>query len=120
MHAFIVVPRITIALNRSLFLDPGTLGVFFQLLLVIGILYAYCCGYTRSVVWTSALCGATPLMFAGAMIFMPESPLYHLSKNDEDSARKSMRFLRGPDTDFGSEIEAFKVSPRTDVRLRYP
>ncbi|XP_076547027.1 hdc homolog, cell cycle regulator isoform X1 [Osmia lignaria lignaria] len=86
----------------------GTLGVFFQLLLVIGILYAYCCGYSRSVIWTSALCGGTPILFACAMIFMPESPLYHLSKNDEDSARKCMRFLRGPDTNFDSEIDAFK------------
>ncbi|KOC63719.1 Facilitated trehalose transporter Tret1 [Habropoda laboriosa] len=86
----------------------GTLGVFFQLLLVVGILYAYCCGYSRNVIVTSALCGAAPIIFACIMIFMPESPLYYLSKDNEEAARKSMRFFRGPDHSVDAEISAFK------------
>lgn len=86
----------------------GTLGVFFQLLLVIGILYAYVCGYTRNVVWTSVLCGIAPIVFAVLMFFMPESPLYFLTKNQEAKALKAMRVFRGPDFDIQPEIAAFK------------
>ncbi|XP_076395278.1 hdc homolog, cell cycle regulator isoform X6 [Megachile rotundata] len=99
----------------------GTLGVFFQLLIVLGILYAYCCGYTRSVVWTSILCGIAPIVFACIMIFMPESPLFYLFKDDEESAKKSMRYFRGPDYDIEGEIAAFKeqvqLSRQQKVRL---
>ncbi|CAK9824624.1 Facilitated trehalose transporter Tret1 [Anthophora retusa] len=86
----------------------GTLGVFFQLLLVLGILYAFCCGYSRSVVITSSLCGNGPIIFACIMIFMPESPLYYMSKGNEEAARKSMRYFRGPDYNIDAEIAEFK------------
>lgn len=84
-------------------------GVFFQLLLVLGILYAYCTGFTRDVVAISSLCCIAPIVFGIAMIFMPESPLYYLTKNKEEEARKSMKFFRGPDFDIEPEMEAFKV-----------
>ncbi|CAL7938500.1 unnamed protein product [Xylocopa violacea] len=86
----------------------GTLGVFFQLLLVNGILFAYCCGYTGSVVIVTSLCGMSPIVFACIMFFMPESPLYHIAKNDEAAANKSMRYFRGPDYNFDHEIKEFK------------
>lgn len=44
------------------------------------------------------------------MVFMPESPLFYLTKNKEEEARKSMRFFRGPDFDIEPEMEVFKVS----------
>ncbi|XP_017761202.1 PREDICTED: facilitated trehalose transporter Tret1-2 homolog isoform X2 [Eufriesea mexicana] len=86
----------------------GTLGTFFQMLLVIGILYAYCCGYARNVTVTSILCGIAPIVFACIMSFVPESPLYYVIKNNEEAAKKSMRFFRGPDYDIAPEINAFK------------
>ncbi|XP_076650444.1 facilitated trehalose transporter Tret1-like [Halictus rubicundus] len=86
----------------------GTLGVFFQMLLVIGVLYAYCCGYSRSVVTTSILCGISPILFAVLMFFMPESPLYYIAKDNMEAAMSSMRFFRGPDFDINPEITAFK------------
>ncbi|XP_076295213.1 facilitated trehalose transporter Tret1-like [Lasioglossum baleicum] len=86
----------------------GTLGVFFQLLLVIGVLYAYCCGYSKSVVVTSILCGIAPIVFALLMFFMPESPLHYIAKNKFEDAENSMRFFRGPDFDTRPEIAAFK------------
>ncbi|XP_033362154.1 facilitated trehalose transporter Tret1-like [Bombus vosnesenskii] len=86
----------------------GTLGVFFQLLLVIGILYAYCCGYARNIVVISILCGIAPLLFASIMTFMPESPLFYMAKDNEEAAKKSMRFFRGSEYDIDPEISAFK------------
>ena len=86
----------------------GTLGVFFQLLLVIGILYAYCCGYARNIVVISILCGIAPLLFASIMTFMPESPLFYMAKENEEAAKKSMRFFRGSEYNIDPEISAFK------------
>ncbi|XP_067212062.1 facilitated trehalose transporter Tret1-2 homolog isoform X2 [Linepithema humile] len=86
----------------------GTTGVFFQLLLVIGILYAYCTGFTQDVAAISSLCCIAPVVFGVAMAFVPESPLFYLTKNKEEAARKSMRFFRGPDFDIEPEIEAFQ------------
>ncbi|CAD1479639.1 unnamed protein product [Heterotrigona itama] len=96
----------------------GTLGVFFQLLLVIGILYAYCCGYARNVVVISILCGIAPLVFASIMTFMPESPLFYMTKNNEAAARKSMRFFRGPDYNIDPEINEFKEQVEKSKRER--
>ncbi|XP_043789107.1 facilitated trehalose transporter Tret1-like [Apis laboriosa] len=87
----------------------GTLGIFFQLLLVIGILYAYCCGYARNVVTTTGLCLVGPILFVIMMIFMPESPMFYMVKRNEEAAKKSMRFFRGPDyEEIDDELAIFK------------
>lgn len=97
----------------------GTLGTFFQLLLVVGILYAYCCGYARNVTVTTLLCGTAPVVFALIMSFVPESPLYYVIKKNEEAAKKSMQFFRGPDYDVTPEINAFKVSATLSFAERY-
>lgn len=86
----------------------GTLGVFFQLLLVIGILYVYCTGFIGDIVWISSLCAIGPVAFAAIMVFMPESPLFYINRNQEEEARKAMRYFRGPDYDIEPELDAFK------------
>ncbi|KZC13066.1 Facilitated trehalose transporter Tret1 [Dufourea novaeangliae] len=94
----------------------GTLGVFFQLLLVIGVMYGFCCGFSGNVITISVLCGVGPIIFLVMMFFMPESPLFYLAKEKEESAMKSMRFFRGPNVDIGPEIEAFKEQVRESKR----
>lgn len=101
--------EVAASLCDSSFLATGTTGVFFQLLLVLGILYAYCTGFTRNVVAISSLCCIPPIVFAATMFFVPESPLFYLTKNKEEEARKCMRFLRGPDFDIEPEMDVFKV-----------
>ncbi|XP_076677574.1 facilitated trehalose transporter Tret1-2 homolog [Andrena cerasifolii] len=87
----------------------GTLGIIPHLLFVTGILYAYCCGFTKNVIATSILCAIAPIISGIVMLlFMPESPLYHLSKGMEEAARKDMRFLRGPNWDIEVEMQALK------------
>ncbi|XP_020288974.1 facilitated trehalose transporter Tret1-2 homolog isoform X2 [Pseudomyrmex gracilis] len=90
----------------------GTTGVFFQLLLLVGILYVYCAGFTRDVIAISGLCAVAPVVFGVMMIFVPESPLFYFAKDKEEAARKSMRFFRGLDFDVEPEIEAFKEQVR--------
>lgn len=98
-------------LKCNFVIRSGTLGIFFQLLLVIGILYAYCCGYARNVVTTTGLCLVGPILFVIMMIFMPESPMFYMVKRNEEAAKKSMRFFRGPDyEDIDDELAIFKVS----------
>ncbi|KAG5311580.1 TRE12 protein, partial [Acromyrmex insinuator] len=86
----------------------GMTGVFFQLLLVIGILYVYLTGFTENVIMISSLCCVIPILFGVTMFFMPESPLFYMIKNKEEEARKSMRFFRGPSFDIEPEINLFK------------
>ncbi|KYN39786.1 Facilitated trehalose transporter Tret1-2 like protein, partial [Trachymyrmex septentrionalis] len=86
----------------------GTTGTFFQLLIVLGILYVYITGFTENVIAISSLCCIAPIVFGVALSFMPESPLFYLTINKEEDARKSMRFFRGPDFDIEPEITAFK------------
>ena len=87
----------------------GMLGVFFQLLLVVGILCAYCSGFSENAVTISIICGVAPILFAVIMIFMPESPLFYILKDKEESARKVLRYFRGEDFDIQPEIRDFKV-----------
>lgn len=44
------------------------------------------------------------------MLFMPESPLYYLMKNNEEAARKALRYFRGPDYNLEPDVKALKVS----------
>lgn len=42
---------------------------------------------------------------------MPESPMFYMVKRNEEAAKKSMRFFRGPDyEDIDDELAIFKVS----------
>lgn len=54
---------------------------------------------------------------------MPESPLFYMAKDNEEAAKKSMRFFRGSEYDIDPEISAFKVSvtlaTNTEVFARF-
>lgn len=111
IHIVIYVFILFSQLKRNFVIRSGTLGIFFQLLLVIGILYAYCCGYARNVVTTTGLCLVGPILFVIMMIFMPESPMFYMVKRNEEAAKRSMRFFRGPDyEEIDDELAIFKVS----------
>lgn len=83
----------------------GTLGTFFQLLLVIGILFVYAVGSRASVFVLSIVCGCIPIIFAVIFVFMPESPYYWVSKKQPEKAISSLKWLRGNDYDFNTELQ---------------
>lgn len=82
----------------------GALGSFFQLMVTTGILLVYALGYGLSVFTFSIICAAIPIAFAAIFVFMPESPLYWVSKNRIDDATKSLKWLRGNSYDYGEEL----------------
>ncbi|XP_037813161.1 facilitated trehalose transporter Tret1 isoform X2 [Lucilia sericata] len=90
----------------------GTLGSFFQLMITAGILFVYAVGAGLDVFWMSIVCGILPLVFGAIFVFMPESPTYLVSKNNNESAVKSIQWLRGKDYDYRMEIEELKETER--------
>ncbi|KOX75768.1 Facilitated trehalose transporter Tret1 [Melipona quadrifasciata] len=89
----------------------GRLLAFFQLLLNCGVMYAFYVAHAIDEVKTvwrySAICGFACLSIAPA-ILLPESPLHYLSKDDELSAEKSLRWYRGDTYDVQHEISETK------------
>lgn len=82
----------------------GTLGSYFQLMMVIGILFVYVVGAFASVFALSIICGVIPLIFGGIFVFMPETPLYLISKGRKEEAAKSLKWLRGSEYDYSEEL----------------
>lgn len=83
----------------------GTLGTFFQLMLTIGILFVYAIGSGASVFVISIVCGCIPIIFAAIFVFMPESPYYWVSKKQTEKAVASLKWLRGENYDYSSELQ---------------
>ncbi|XP_067007205.2 facilitated trehalose transporter Tret1-2 homolog [Anabrus simplex] len=90
----------------------GTLGVFFQLLLVIGILYSFALGLLRRLDFLSYMNIIPNVLFIILMIFMPESPMYLLGKEKKDAAKVSLQWFRGKNTNIDAELEEMEESVR--------
>ncbi|CAH2059088.1 unnamed protein product, partial [Iphiclides podalirius] len=73
----------------------GALGSFLQVFITFGYLFVYGIGpfVTYGVVAYVGL--ATVLFFVVCFYFMPESPMYHLVKDDRESAAKCLMTIRG-------------------------
>ena len=95
----------------------GTTGTFFQLLINLGILYAYVVGAFMSVFWASVVCGIIPLIFGAIFFFMPESPVYLIAEKREPDAVKSFKWLRGSHYDPLHEINDLKQEIEENERL---
>jgi len=86
----------------------GTLGTFFQLLIIAGILFVYILGAFISLFWTSIICAIVPLVFGLIFFFMPESPVFLIAENREADAVKSYKWLRGSAYDPQAEVDELK------------
>lgn len=86
----------------------GIVGTFFQVLINGGILFAYIVGAYMSVFWLSVSCGIVPIVFGLIFVFMPESPVYLVTEQRVDDAKKSYKWLRGGDYDPQMEIDDLK------------
>ncbi|KAJ8874910.1 hypothetical protein PR048_022800 [Dryococelus australis] len=79
----------------------GQLGVFYTLTLDFGITLAYIMGYFLSYTAFNSCCLVLPILFAAAMYWLPESPIFLMTKGKPDEARMALRWLRN-----GQENEA--------------
>lgn len=82
----------------------GTLGSYFQLMLVIGVLFSYIVGSNATVFTLNLICAAIPLVFGAIFMFMPETPIFLISKGRKEAAAKSLKWLRGSDYDYSAEL----------------
>lgn len=71
----------------------GTLGSFFQLLIVSGIVMTSCLGLGLKWQWLSIVCSLFVVVFLTAVIFVPESP-YFLMKKGLHTPPSPLRFSK--------------------------
>ncbi|XP_003705143.2 facilitated trehalose transporter Tret1 isoform X1 [Megachile rotundata] len=89
----------------------GRLLTIFHLLINCGVMYAFSMAHIleeHETVWRySSICGIACLSIAPTKL-LPETPLYHLSRNDESNAEKSLKWYRGDTYDVQHEISEMK------------
>ena len=83
----------------------GALGVNMDIMFNAGILYVYVIGALDSYLWLSISACIIPAIFAVTFFWMPESPMFLVSKGEIDKAETSLRWLRGLDKEKGLCIE---------------
>lgn len=98
----------------------GSLGSYFQLMITIGILFVYAVGSGVNVYVLSIICGVIPLIFGGVFFFMPETPMYLVSRGKEQEAKKSIRRLRGNAFDVDSELITLQLEHQNNVANKLP
>lgn len=82
----------------------GSLCTFNNLLVNSGVLFVYLFGPLVSYNALAIICGLMTVVYFCAFIVAPETPYYYVLHNREESAFKSLTWLRGNAS--GSEIEA--------------
>lgn len=87
----------------------GTLGSFFQLMITVGILFAYAVGSYTSVFVFNILCTLIPIIFGLVFFFMPESPNFLVTKGRSDEAKDALIRLRGRNYDVDSELSNLQM-----------
>lgn len=86
----------------------GTLGSYFQLMITVGILFAYGIGSYTSVFVFNILCTIIPIIFGVIFFFMPESPNFLVVKGKHDEAKNALIRLRGSNYDVDSELSVLQ------------
>ncbi|XP_067014327.2 facilitated trehalose transporter Tret1 isoform X3 [Anabrus simplex] len=72
----------------------GILGVYFDFIGCLGILFMYVLGACLSYMWFTLVCTGVPLVFFATFFWMPETPTFLLSKHLFLEAEKSLLWLR--------------------------
>ena len=88
----------------------GALGSFTAIFLALGIVVTYVIG--AFVPWNvlAWILAGSPVLLVAAMVFMPETPAWLLSKGREDEARRSLQWLRGEHTDVAGEFQRLRAN----------
>ncbi|XP_021186691.1 facilitated trehalose transporter Tret1-2 homolog isoform X2 [Helicoverpa armigera] len=94
----------------------GTLGSYFQLMITIGILFAYVVGGYTSVFVFNILCTCIPIVFGIIFFFMPESPSFLVMKGKHEEAKDALIRLRGSAYDVDYELNNLKFKAEESQR----
>ncbi|KAF5279761.1 hypothetical protein FQA39_LY05451 [Lamprigera yunnana] len=98
----------------------GALGSYFQLLLTVGILFAYIMGFAAPPKIYTIILAVLPLVFFVAFIFQPETPIYRMKQNRVEDARTSLLRLRGTNYDVDWELAEIKMVLEEEKKNRKP
>lgn len=82
----------------------GTLGSYFQLMVTVGIFFAYILGKYLSPINFTIVCGSLPFIFLLTFSFQPESPVFLLKRGMYDKAKEALIILRGEGYKIDSEL----------------
>lgn len=86
----------------------GALGSCMQLVLCFGVLFCYAVGAAVDWVVLTGICVIFPFLTMVGMFFMPPSPVFLLSQDREEEARKALQWLRGSTYNIEREIKEIK------------
>lgn len=127
--ATVLVPMYSSEIADSV--TRGTVGVYLDLSLTVGILLAYIVGGWGGQTVLSGLCGALSIFAAAVFFFMPESPQFLVVKGRRAEAEEALRWLRtgssapppkgqnGPRGDVTSELDAMtRLAVESEERER--
>ncbi|KAK7066789.1 Solute carrier 2 (Facilitated glucose transporter) member 8 [Halocaridina rubra] len=88
----------------------GTLGSAFQLMVVIGIEYAYVFGaFIETWQILAVVCAVPTVIYLVCMIFAKESPVFLLSKGKQKEAKESLQYFRGKNYDIQKELDEIQL-----------
>lgn len=96
----------------------GTLSSCLQLMVTIGILFAYTFGHFFTLKMFNIICAILPLLFGGIFIWMPESPYYYVMKNRIANAEQSLKWLRGEEYNYNDELIEIQIESELLARNR--
>nr|CAD7460397.1 unnamed protein product [Timema tahoe] len=82
----------------------GALGTFFQLQITLGILCGYLVGMVGDHRVLAFILSVLPVVYFVSFIWMPESPVYLLSKDKLNEAKRSLQWFRGSNYDIEDEM----------------
>jgi len=93
----------------------GALGSLMQFQVTFGLLVVYALGIEDAVNWEyiTIMCLVVPVLNVVAMLFMPESPVFYVSRSDDEAARNSLIRLRGKEySGVDQELEEIRRNVR--------
>lgn len=96
----------------------GTLGTYFEIFFVCGSEIPYVIGAFTSVFTLNLICASIPIVFAIVFVFMPESPLYLISKGQKEAAIKSWKWLRGDSYDYRTELKEWQEQHESEKKKK--
>lgn len=89
----------------------GTLGSSFQMMVTVGLLYAYVLGaVVTSWRLLAGLCIIPVALYAVLMFFAKESPSYLLFKGKDEQAAAALQYFRGKDSHIQTELDMMRAS----------